>query len=113
MPHGRARGRSKTCKKSRSSLLNLFIMKKFSMQIAAGMLAVAGAFASQSPSSQNGSLALQTGYIDTPSPCSIPVQCDNSFGEVCTMLHQGQVRQAYGKLNPSATTCASVLYKRN
>lgn len=88
-------------------------MKNFSMQIAAGLLAIAGAFASQSQSSQAGSLAFQTGWIDTPSPCSIPVECDTTIGEVCTMLHQGQVRQAYGKLNPSATTCASVLYKRN
>lgn len=81
------------------------------MPIAVVLLAITGAFASQS--SQSGPKALQTGWIDTPSPCQIAVSCNNSLGPVCTMLHQGQIKQAYGKVNPNDATCAKVLFRAN
>ena len=84
-------------------------MKKFSMPIAVVLLAITGAFASQS--SGTSPTALQTGWIDTPSPCQIAVSCRTELGPVCTMFHQGQNRQAFGKVNPNDATCAKVLYK--
>lgn len=84
-------------------------MKKFSMPIAVVVLAITGAFASQS--SQTSSLVPQTGWIDTPAPCQIPVSCRTEVGPVCTMLHQGVNKQAFGKVNPNDATCSKVLYK--
>lgn len=82
---------------------------KTSMPIAMFLLAIVGAFASQS--SDNSVKALQTGWIDTPSPCSIPVQCNTVVTQFCTLMYQGTTRQAYGKVNPGDATCAKVLYK--
>lgn len=82
---------------------------KISMPIAIFALAIAGAFASQKSDSKT--VAPQTGWIDAPSPCKIQVSCSDVLGPVCTMFHQGQNKQAYGKVNPSDATCAKVLYR--
>jgi hypothetical protein len=84
-------------------------MKKFSMPIAVFLLAIGGAFASQS--SEKSILPPQTGWIDTPSPCQIPASCRTEVGTVCTLFHQGMNKQAYGKVNPGDATCAKILYK--
>jgi hypothetical protein len=84
-------------------------MKKFCFPIAVVLLAITGAFASQASSSKP--VALQTGWIDSPSPCQIEVSCRTEVGPVCTMFHQGQTKQAYGKVNPNDATCAKTLYK--
>lgn len=84
-------------------------MKKLSMPIAVFLLAIGGAFASQT--TEENAMPLQIGWIDTPSPCTIPASCRTETGPVCTLLHQGQTRQAFGKVNPNDATCAKVLYK--
>jgi hypothetical protein len=84
-------------------------MKKFSIPVAVILLAITGAFASQSSAAKP--VALQTGWIDSPSPCQIQVSCRTEVGPVCTMFYQGQNRQAYGKVNPTDATCPKTLYK--
>jgi hypothetical protein len=81
---------------------------KTSMPIVMFLLAIVGAFASQSTSSAK---ALQTGWIDTPAPCTIPVQCNTVVTTVCTLMFQGTSHQAYGKVNPGDATCTKVLYR--
>jgi hypothetical protein len=84
-------------------------MKKISIPIAVVLLAITGAFASQSSATKP--VALQTGWIDSPSPCQIEVSCRTEVGPVCTMFYKGQTKQAYGKVNPNDASCAKVLYK--
>jgi hypothetical protein len=73
------------------------------------MFAVVGAFASQT--SSKGVLAVQTGYIDSPSPCSVPVTCNTNSGVICTLLVNGVQHQAFGKISPQATNCTKVLFR--
>ncbi|MET0944881.1 MAG: DUF6520 family protein [Flavobacterium sp.] len=82
---------------------------KLSLPIGVFFLAIAGAFASHS--SETSPKALQTGWVDTPSPCQIEVSCRTEVGPVCTMFHQGQNKQAFGKVNPNDATCSKILYK--
>ena len=84
-------------------------MKKFSIPVATVLLAITGAFASQSSVTQPTSL--QKGWIDAETPCSIEVACRTEVGPVCTMLHNGQIKQAFGKNNPKDATCPKTLYK--
>lgn len=81
------------------------------MPIAVFAFAIAGAFASQTVESE--SMAPKTGWIDTPSPCKIKVNCSDQLGPVCTMFYQGEERQAYGKVNPLDLTCSKILYRAN
>lgn len=82
---------------------------KIGMPIAVFALAIAGAFASQKL--DNKAATSQLGWIDSPSPCTIQVACSDVVGPVCTMFHQGQNKQAYGKVNPTDLTCSRILYK--
>lgn len=82
---------------------------KIGMPIAIFALAIMGAYASQKSESE--SFAPQVGWIDSPSPCSIEVECSTDFGPVCTMLHDGQIKQAFGKDNPKDATCSKELYR--
>jgi hypothetical protein len=72
-------------------------------------LAITGAIASQQFADKK--IAPQTGWIDAPSPCTISVVCSTNLGTVCTAIYQGQIRQAYGKVNPNDATCTKVLYR--
>jgi len=83
---------------------------KTSLSIAVFALAILGAFASQKSSSKV--LAPETGWIDTPAPCQIDAECSTiDNGNVCTLLHNGQVQQAYGKDNPNDATCSKILFR--
>ncbi|MFD2907930.1 hypothetical protein ACFSX9_04205 [Flavobacterium ardleyense] len=82
---------------------------KIGMSLAVFALAIMGAYASQN--TDNLVLAPQTGWIDTPSPCEIPVSCSTEFGPLCTMVYQGEVKQAFGKDNLNDATCAKELYR--
>jgi hypothetical protein len=83
---------------------------KIGMPIAIFALAIMGAYASQKTESE--SFVPQVGWIDSPSPCSIAVECSTDFGPVCTMLHDGQIKQAFGKENLNDATCSKELYRR-
>ena len=81
------------------------------LPVAAIMFAIAGAFASQTSGKEV--LAVQTGYIDAPTPCSEAVTCNTNVGPLCTLLVNGIQRQAYGKINPQDSNCTKVLYRNN
>jgi len=83
---------------------------KTSLSIAVFTLAILGAFASQKSTSKV--LAPESGWIDTPAPCQVETECSTiDNGTVCTLLHNGQVQQAYGKDNPNDATCSKVLFR--
>jgi hypothetical protein len=83
---------------------------KTSLSIAVFAIAILGAFASQKSSSKV--LAPETGWIDTPAPCQEKADCSNvSSPFVCTVLHEGELKQAYGKDAPEDATCAKILYR--
>lgn len=84
-------------------------MKKISIPAAIVVLAITGAFASQTKSTKV--VTTETGWIDTPAPCQVDVQCSTVDGPVCTMFYQGAEQQAYGKNNPSDLTCAKILHR--
>jgi len=85
-------------------------MKKRILPVAVIMLAIGGAFASQS--SKNVAFASKTGYIDSPSPCSVAVSCNTNVGAICSQLDaNGNEQQAFGKVNPQDASCAQVLYR--
>jgi hypothetical protein len=83
---------------------------KTSLSIAIFAFAILGALASQKVSST--ALLPETGWVDTPAPCQVGVQCsDVTQPFVCTMIHEGQLKQAYGKDQPSDLTCAKILFR--
>jgi hypothetical protein len=83
---------------------------KTSLSIAVFAFAILGAFASQKTSTKV--LAPEKGWIDTPAPCQEKTNCSNvSSPFVCTLLHEGELKQAYGKDTPEDVTCTKILYR--
>ncbi|MNF90200.1 hypothetical protein D3C84_727570 [compost metagenome] len=83
---------------------------KIGFPVAAVVLAIAGAFASQA--APKSTVATKTGYLDTPSPCLEARECsDVNNGIVCTYMWQGSNHQAFGK-NPTGGQCSVTLYKK-
>lgn len=75
------------------------------MPMAALMLAVGGAFAFDSANMETDAFAPETGYLDSPLPCTQEVQCDTQFNVVCT----DNGIQAYGK-DADTGECIRTLY---
>lgn len=76
------------------------------------MLAVFGAFAFKS-AEDKALLAPETGWASLPGqPCAIQVQCDNEVNPfVCTVVHEGITRQAFGLVSKNPPICNKVLYR--
>lgn len=76
------------------------------------MLAVFGAFAFKNADNK-ALLAPETGWINLPGqPCFLEVSCDDALSPfVCTTIHNGVTRQAFGKENPQSMVCDKVLYR--
>jgi len=83
---------------------------KTSLSIAVFAFAILGAFASQKSSTKV--LAPETGWIDTPAPCLVDTVCSTDASPfVCTMFHEEELKQAYGKETPEDVSCAKILYR--
>lgn len=80
------------------------------MPLAVFAIAIGGAFASQG--STEGNLLPETGWVDTPSPCMVQVECSDIEAAVCTGFYNGELRQAYAKEHLSDATCAKITYQR-
>lgn len=86
------------------------IFLKSSLPIATMLLAAAGALIS--PNEASSKVVAETGWVDAPTPCTVPIVCPNTSGPICTALYQGQMRQVFGKHNPQTDTrCEKVLLR--
>lgn len=86
------------------------IFFKTSLSIAIFVFAIFGALASQKVTKT--ALAPESGWVDAPAPCQVEAQCSNIVQPfVCTMSHEGQIKQAFGKDQPTDLTCAKLLYR--
>lgn len=63
-------------------------------------LGVFGAFVGTAHTSN--AFSPQTGYVETDEPCDTPVSCDTSGNEACTLVINGDVQEAMGKLSPTS-----------
>lgn len=78
--------------------------KKWLLPLAVFAIAIAGAFASNSMENVN---ADPTGYIDTPLPCKVSVDCSLTGGPVC---RNASLQQAFG-WNSMHTACNEIRFK--
>lgn len=69
-------------------------------------LAITGAFITNAKAEVSSNL--KKGYVDSPEPCTIEVNCSTIGQLPCTdtMNHQ-----AFGKINPDDTTCPQELFR--
>jgi len=83
---------------------------KFLIPMIAIGFAIASAFATNS--TKDDFFAPEIGYVQTSEPCDTPVNCSNTQTPyLCTVLVNGQEKQAFGKINPQATSCIKKLYR--
>ncbi|TXD81185.1 hypothetical protein ESY86_18605 [Subsaximicrobium wynnwilliamsii] len=81
---------------------------QFLMPVLAIVFAMTSAF-STSGNKGEAALSVIAGYIDSPSPCMVPVTCSTIIGPICTNGLNGP--QAFGKSNPNATICPLTVYR--
>jgi hypothetical protein len=105
--------RLKTCKKSRSLILNILIMKtlilKKMMPLSVFVLGVAGAFGTMSMQKGADDLVPQIGWATNAQgePCSVKVQCASSGGPLCRVSYpSGNIAS-----DKPGTTCLQPLFR--
>jgi len=50
---------------------------------------------------------------NAPRPCSIAANCTTYDSPLCMVMYEGQVFQAFGKINPGDVSCPMVLGRRD
>lgn len=88
------------------------LKQKWLLPLIAFVVAIGGAFASNHFATVEDAVASEWGYYQTHAPCDTRIMCDNTpTGVLCTVNLGGEEVQAFGKINPNATTCSKVLYQ--
>ena len=78
--------------------------------VATFMLAIGGAFGSKDSAADD--FAAETGWINSPTACSVSKQCDTQLNDECTIMVNHVPVQAFGKTSESPLACTKILYER-